>query len=301
MNKTNQEFVDTIKDSMKKDKRRTASSFLVYMGSKGKLAPQIIPFFPSHKIYVEPFLGSAAVFFRKPSVDASVLNDTNNNIVNLFKNVRDNLDEMINWCWWTPLAKVTFDTIRKLFDSKHWRELDPFIRAVAYFYLHQNTFNTKLTTKKFHPGVINKWNRESVVYKLYNASEKLQGAILENRDWKELVDIDFYNAKNSFWYLDPPYYKANDSGYYETNFTHQHHWDLALGINKLKGKFMISYDDEPEIREYYKNYYITSTKPQKYSASFGETVTKKEIIITNYPIQDMVKQTSLLEGEELFV
>ncbi len=300
MNKNNQEFVDTIKNSMEKDKRRTASSFMVYLGSKSKLAPHIIPLFPKHNIYVEAFMGSAAVFFQKPKVTSSVLNDTNHNIANLFQNVRDNLDEMINWCWWTPLSKVMFDVIRKKFDSVSWKEVPPLQRATAYFYLHQNTFNTKLTTKKFHPGVINKWNRESVVYKLYNASERLQGVTIECRDWRELVKIDFYNAKDSFWYLDPPYYKANDSGYYETNFTHQHHWDLALEINKLNGKFMISYDDEPEIREYYKNYFITNTKPQKYSASFGETIMKKEIIITNYDIKQFVQQRSLLD-DEVFV
>lgn len=38
-------------------------SFFCRVGSKAKLVKQILPFIPQHKVYVEPFVGSAAVYF----------------------------------------------------------------------------------------------------------------------------------------------------------------------------------------------------------------------------------------------
>ena len=53
-----------------------------WISSKGKLADKILPLFPAHTCYVEPFAGSAALFFRKEPTKVEVLNDVNGELVN---------------------------------------------------------------------------------------------------------------------------------------------------------------------------------------------------------------------------
>ena len=40
---------------------------------------------PKHDVYIEPCMGSAEVFFRKPKAEKEILNDYNGDLVNLFR------------------------------------------------------------------------------------------------------------------------------------------------------------------------------------------------------------------------
>lgn len=58
---------------------------LNYPGSKWTLAAKIIEIMPPHKTYIEPFFGSGAVYFNKPSVQVETINDIDSRVVNFFK------------------------------------------------------------------------------------------------------------------------------------------------------------------------------------------------------------------------
>ena len=45
---------------------------------------------PKHSVYIEPCMGSAEVFFRKPKAEREILNDYNGDLVNLFRTIQSN-------------------------------------------------------------------------------------------------------------------------------------------------------------------------------------------------------------------
>ena len=83
---------------------------------------------------------------------------------------------------------------------------------------------------------------------------------IENLDFGVLFD-KYYPKREDFWYLDPPYIISTEKGsYYMNNFTMEDHTrlrDRVHEIDKAGGKFMVSYDHRPEVKELYK-YWIVS-------------------------------------------
>jgi len=85
-------------------------------------------------------------------------------------------------------------------------------------------------------------------YLIWEASRRMANALLENQDFEKL--IRHYDCETAFFYLDPPYFDAED---YAVEFPKDDHIrlrDLLLSIN---GKFMLSYNDMPEIRRLYED------------------------------------------------
>lgn len=66
------------------------------MGGKRRLVRHILPLFPEHQCYVEPFAGGAALFFMRPEpANVEVLNDINSDLVNLYRVVQHHLEELV--------------------------------------------------------------------------------------------------------------------------------------------------------------------------------------------------------------
>ena len=69
-------------------------AILKYPGAKWRIADWVISHFPPHKVYLEPFFGSGAVFFKKDPVYIETVNDINGEIVNLFRVCRERPEEL---------------------------------------------------------------------------------------------------------------------------------------------------------------------------------------------------------------
>jgi len=59
-------------------------------GGKSKLKKRIIAEIPPHKTYVEPFVGGGSVFFAKPLAEKNVINDLDKNLINFYKDLKNN-------------------------------------------------------------------------------------------------------------------------------------------------------------------------------------------------------------------
>jgi len=67
-----------------------------WIGGKRRLAKTILPLFPEHRCYVEPFAGAAALLFAKEESSVEVLNDINGELINLYRVLKHHLIEFLN-------------------------------------------------------------------------------------------------------------------------------------------------------------------------------------------------------------
>src|SRR5690349_3966237 len=88
-------------------RRRTP---LTYYGGKQALARQIIPLFPPHRSYLEPFAGGAAVLFAKPRAQRETLNDADGQVMRFWRALRERPEELAEAIATTP------------YSCQEWRE-----------------------------------------------------------------------------------------------------------------------------------------------------------------------------------
>src|SRR5579859_5689382 len=106
-----------------------------YHGGKWKLAPWIIGHFPAHRCYVEPYGGGGSVLLRKPRSYAEVYNDLNNDVVNLFRVLRDPpaYRKLLNLLRRTPFARVELEQAYRPTRDRVERARRTLVRAFMGF------------------------------------------------------------------------------------------------------------------------------------------------------------------------
>lgn len=88
---------------------KTRAPFAYYGGKVG-MAQRIIDLMPEHRVYMEPFFGSGAVLFAKAPARFEIINDIDHNVINFFRVLREDLDELERVCSLTPHSRVEFTT-----------------------------------------------------------------------------------------------------------------------------------------------------------------------------------------------
>ena len=122
---------------------------------------------------------------------------------------------------------------------------------------------------------------------------RLTTVVVECLDFRDLIGRYNCLCDRVLFYCDPPYWVANKTNYYKRVFGQQDHQDLRLycdAIHKQGHRFLVSYDDIPEIVDLYGGYYLYRTDPLLYSAGAEYEVRhneKAELVIANYDIADL--------------
>lgn len=111
--------------------------------------------------------------------------------------------------------------------------------------------------------------------------DRMANVVVENQDFETL--IKHYDRPDAFFYADPPYFSTEDM--YEVGFGWDDHIRLRDTLKSIKGKFLLSYNDCPEIRELYEGFSLfdfsrTHSMAQRYEA--GKEF--KELLIGNYDL-----------------
>lgn len=191
--------------------------------------------------YVEVFGGGGWVLFHKPPGKFEVYNDFNPNLANLYRCVRDCPDELCQELTYTLNSRTDFDYIREVLHSK---TVIPDIKRAAYFYqVIRESYASGLDSFGAQPH-----NMRNNFPLIEEASRRLQTVVVENKDFEKLIRQ--YDRPNTIFYADPPYYNTED--YYEdVGFTREDHMRLRNALMPIQGKFLLSYNDCPEIRELY--------------------------------------------------
>jgi DNA adenine methylase len=180
---------------------------LRYYGGKWNLAGWIISFFPPHLNYVEPCGGAASVLLQKPRSLLETYNDLDNNVVNFFRVLRDQPDELSHKIRLTPWARAEYEMSYEPSD-------DPVEWARRYFIRSYMSFNGSSSRNGRTFG----WRHTSdsrlrmpAAYDLINnaldtIAERLTGVQVENTDYADIISRLDNDA--ALIYFDPPYVEA---------------------------------------------------------------------------------------------
>lgn len=217
-------------------------------GAKWSCAKWIISHFPEHRIYLEPYCGSAAVFFSKAKSEHEVLGDADGNIINFFTVLRERGPELATAIALTPWAEDEYNFCEKHFvDTVN--ELERARRFLVRCWQAHGTLFGKKTNSWRHKGIHGSasttalWHQ--VPERLLAASYRLKDAEIRNRAALELVD--YYHHPDCLIYADPPYLKqtCRSTEHYAIEMTDDDHIQMLLALSRHPGPVVLSgYDSE---------------------------------------------------------
>ncbi|GAA3332171.1 DNA adenine methylase [Curtobacterium albidum] len=210
-----------------------------YPGSKWSLARQIVAEFDDHYHYVEPFFGSGAVFFSKPPVPHEILNDTNGQVVNLFRVLRDRTEDLVWQLEATPWSRDEYDRSHVLTgdDVEDARRF-----VVRCWQAHASDLAKKTGWKtrgaqQRAGGMSLRWQK--VPAQLRELAWRLLDAEIENRDAVQVIRR--HNAENALIYADPPYlHSVRTQRMYGEEMTDTEHIALLDALLAHKGPVVVS-------------------------------------------------------------
>lgn len=241
------------------------NSPLRYPGGKSRVSKFVAKLIEENNIikgnYVEPFAGGAGVALTllfSEAVDNIFINDKDKSIYAFWYSILNHTNEFINKIIST---NVTIEEWLKQRDIQKNENTDMFHLGFSTFFL--NRTNRSGIIKG---GVIGgkdqagKWkldvrfNKEALIKKIQRISAYKEHIHIYNMDAIDFLnkEVTKLNINNTLIYLDPPYY-AKGKQLYMNFFEHEDHVKLYDVINKLQYLWLVSYDNQKEIKDIYKN------------------------------------------------
>lgn len=220
-----------------------------YFGSKNKLAIELCKDLPPHSCWVDAFCGSAAVTLAKPPASIEIINDIDGEIVNLFRQLRNNSKKLKEQIELTPYAEIELICAR---DRIH--EVDDLEKARQFLVKSMMAINGAFGESKGGFSYSDSYSRNSMearVNRWNNLPERLEKVVqrlkkirIEQKDAKKLLER-FANRPASLIYLDPPYLANRLKGYQNEANDPNFHLDLLNAANKSKAMIFLSgYENE---------------------------------------------------------
>lgn len=245
---------------------------LTRLGNKRRIAKKIIPHFPQHDIYAEPFFGGGGIFFNKPKAASNYINDLDEDVYNLFQVIQTSPKKLADYVADTPYTK------RQLEYWKQNQERGKIARAGRFLFLSNYTFLGKGGTLRYERN-----NATALILKrIPEVKEMMEGVKLTNLDFRSFFKRFNFNkrprgGKSVFIYCDPPY--LNTANNYTKGFSEEDVIDLLEILQKTKSKFDYSEFNQPFIR---KQARARGLKIKKIGERINLKNKRTEILIMNY-------------------
>jgi DNA adenine methylase len=216
-----------------------------YYGAKQRIAGRIIASLPPHNAWVEAFCGSAAITLAKPPVPIEVINDLDDEVVNIFTQLRTNAEALCKAVALTPYAFEEFHAARYGPKSQ-----DPLERARQFLVATMMTVNS--TTSERHScgfsysqsfarggmeARVSRW--VNLPARLARIVERLRTVRVEKRDARDLVGM-FSDRPATLMYLDPPYFVKRAYGYAIDAKDEKFHRELLEACRRSRAMILIS-------------------------------------------------------------
>lgn len=250
-----------------------------WLGGKRNLAKRVCALIEAtpHSLYAEPFVGMGGIFLRRSMRPRSeVINDLGRDIANLFRILQRHYPQFIDCLRFQLTTRTEFE---RLVDTRP-ETLTDLERAARFLYLQRTAFGGKVSGRNFgvSPDRPARFNLSTLEPMLEDVHARLSGVVIECLPYGEFIAR--YDRSGALFYLDPPYWGSEDD-YGKAMFAPEDFARLADQLRGLKGRFLMSINDVPEIRELFASFALqevsTSYTVGKQAGSRG---TRGELLIS---------------------
>lgn len=250
------------------------NSLISWIGGKKLLRNKILEMFPeseSYNRYIEVFGGAGWVLFSKEChAKFEVYNDTNGNLVNLFRCVKYHPTALQTELEYTLMSREQFFDAKSQIETRGMTDIQ---RAARFLVVIKESYGADIRTFGVKPT-----NMENTIEYISKVSDRLKNVVVENQDFERIFKT--YDRVDALFYADPPYYESES--YYQCKFTLEDHIRLKESLKRLKGRFVLSYNDCEYIREMYSDYSIVEVDRQRNLVKNMQNCRYKELLIKNY-------------------
>ncbi|MGB5931022.1 MAG: DNA (cytosine-5-)-methyltransferase [Cyclobacteriaceae bacterium] len=256
---------------------------ITYYGGKQRLVKLILSLMPEHKLYCEPFLGGAAVFFAKEPSNMEVINDLNGEVVNFYRVCHSDFQKLQKLVKSTPHSRQVHRETQDILKNPEKHDLIK--RAWAFWVQTNMSFSSRIfggyAYERNSNGTLKRFVNKKIAF-TEAIMERLEMVDIENND--ALQVIKSRDAADSFFYCDPPYFNSN-MGHYK-GYTEKDFEELLNVLANIKGKFLLSsYPSEVLQKFTQKHKWHTLTKKTGVAVTKQTDKIKTEVLTANYPLQ----------------
>lgn len=246
-----------------------------WIGGKRRLAKHILPLFPAHTCYVEPFCGAAALYFLKTPSKIEVINDINGELVNLYRVVKHHLEEFVRQFKWALVSRQIY----KWLQDTPEETLTDIQRAARFYYLQKQAFGGKVADHTFGTSTTSapRFNLLRIEEELSMAHLRLSRTLIEHLDWDQCIER--YDRPHTLFYCDPPYWGTEGYG---VEFGLENYDHMAELARSTKGKMIISVNDIPEMWQAFNGLNIQTVDISYNLKVTGKATPRKELVICNF-------------------
>lgn len=249
-----------------------------YLGGKRNLAKRLVARINAqdHTCYAEPFVGMGGVFFRRTHRPrAEVINDYSQDVITLFRILQRHYPQFLDMLKFQVSSRREFERLRNT-DPATLTDLE---RAARFLYLQRTVFGGIPSHNSFGVDTdrSSRFHLTKLVLMLEDVHERLSGVTIECLPYGEFIRR--YDKPRTLFYLDPPYYRC-ENDYGKGLFERADFERLSALLKVLKGRFIMSLNDTPEVRAIFSGFNIEAVETT-YSVSKAGRSKAREVIISN--------------------
>jgi DNA adenine methylase len=213
-----------------------------FPAGKIRMAKEMVAIMPDHATYVEPFAGSAAVFFAKEPADREVLNDLNPEVAQALRDLKSLSDlqiESLVRCNWVGNK----EEYQALFNRQSRTAVG---RLHRFLYLAKFSHNSTRRKSDYCKRDTGRDSRRYIETRLKPAVDRLKNVTILSEDYQGVIER--FDSPSTLFFIDPPYSQYN--ALTRTSGTGPKTGEGAFDENRfmsvlkaIKGKYILNYGE----------------------------------------------------------
>lgn len=248
-----------------------------YIGGKRNLSRRLVELIGAipHETYAEAFVGMGGIFLRRDMRPrAEVINDWSEDVSTFFRVLQLHYAAFLDMCRFQITSRAGFEKLAAL-DPASLTDLQ---RSARFLYLQRLAFGGKVAGRSFGVAPTNpaRFDMTKLAPMLEALHERLAGVVIERMHWADFLQR--YDRPGTLFYLDPPYW-GSENDYGKGMFGRDEFAEMASILRRLKGRFILSINDRPEVRETFAEFSTTPLQTTYQIGGMDRAKTVGELII----------------------